>query len=69
MDKFTVKDRTLMVNRSNDVVVGWIHALLLAMDLPNGRQPSILILDDFNSFGNENVNRAFIKKLYGVLGK
>jgi hypothetical protein len=27
-----------------------------------------LILDDFNSFGKEEVNKAFVKNLYGVLG-
>lgn len=50
-----------------DAVEGWIHALLLAMDEPIGCQPSILILDDFNSLGKEDVNRAFMKKLYGAL--
>ena len=48
-------------------VEGWVHALLLAMDEPIGCQPSILILDDFNSLGKEDVNKAFVKKLYGAL--
>jgi hypothetical protein len=47
---------------------GWVHALLLALDEPRGRQPSILILDGFNSLGKEGVNEAFVKKLYGLIG-
>jgi hypothetical protein len=46
-------------------VIGWFHALLLAMDVP-GRL-SILILDSFNSVGDDEVNIDFIKKLYGEL--
>jgi hypothetical protein len=47
---------------------GWVHALLLALDEPRGRQPSILILDGFNSLGKEGANEAFVKKLYGLIG-
>jgi hypothetical protein len=46
---------------------GWIHAVLLAMDEPDEHQPSILILDDFNSLGREDVNKSFVKRLYQAL--
>ena len=48
-------------------VKGWIHALLLAMDRPHTHQPSILILDGFNSMGKDEVNLHFIKGLYGLI--
>lgn len=48
-------------------VEGWIHALLLAMDRPLNEQPSILILDSFNSVGTDKVNLHFIKSLYGLM--
>jgi hypothetical protein len=46
---------------------GWIHALLLALDKPDGCQPSVLILDGMNSLGQENVNEDFINELYGLI--
>ena len=48
-------------------VKGWIHALLLAMDQPLTHQPSILILDGFNSMGKDQANLQFIKWLYGLI--
>jgi hypothetical protein len=36
------------------------------LDEPKGRQPSILILDGFNSLGKDDVNKKFIKELYGL---
>jgi hypothetical protein len=48
-------------------VNGWIHALLLAMDEPENLEPSLLILDGFNSLGEGNVNERFIKRLYGLM--
>jgi hypothetical protein len=46
-------------------VKGWVRALLLAMDVPG--HPSILILDSFNSVGDDEVTIDFIKTLYGEL--
>jgi len=48
-------------------VKGWVHALLLAMDQPLTHQPSILILDSFNSLGKDEVNLHFIKGLCGLI--
>jgi hypothetical protein len=53
-------------------VNGWIHALLLALDQPRGKQPGLLILDSFNSLGNATedgsfVNVKFIKRLYDLI--
>lgn len=48
-------------------VHGWIHALLLALDQPKNLEPSLLILDGFNSLGEENVNERFIEHLYGLM--
>jgi hypothetical protein len=48
-------------------VKGWVHALLLAMDEPENLEPSLLSLDGFNSLGEDNVNEAFIKTLYGLM--
>ena len=48
-------------------VHGWIHALLLAMDQPENLEPSLLILDGFNSLGEENVNERFIEHLFGLM--
>jgi hypothetical protein len=48
-------------------VKGWVHALLLAMDAPENLEPSLLILDGFNSLGEDNVNEDFIKTLYGLM--
>jgi hypothetical protein len=48
-------------------VNGLIYALLLAMDEPDERQPSLLILDGFNSLGKDEVNLKFIKRLYGLM--
>ena len=53
---------------ATEEVDGWIHAVLLALDEPKGHQPSILILDGFNSLGKDDVNEAFIKELYGLIG-
>lgn len=46
---------------------GWIHPLLLALDEPKGCKPSLLILDGFDSLGEDDVNEVFIKELYGLL--
>ena len=48
-------------------VHGWIHALLFALDQPENLEPSLLILDGFNSLGEENVNERFIEHLYGLM--
>lgn len=48
-------------------VEGWIHALLLALDRPKEKLPSILILDGLNSLGVEDINENFIKELYGLI--
>ncbi|OEU14803.1 hypothetical protein FRACYDRAFT_241361 [Fragilariopsis cylindrus CCMP1102] len=48
-------------------VHGWIHALRLALDQPENLEPSLLILDGFNSLGEENVNERFIEHLYGLM--
>ena len=48
-------------------VKGWVHALLLAMDEPENLEPSLLILDGFNSLGEDNVNLNFVKTLYGLM--
>jgi hypothetical protein len=50
-------------------VKGWMHALLLAMDGPAARQPSLLILDGFNSLGTNEVNLSFIQRLHGLITK
>jgi hypothetical protein len=48
-------------------VQGWMHGLLLALDAPKDEQPNILILDGFNSGGENNININFVKKLYGEI--
>ena len=55
------------VLKAKEEMEGWIHPLLLALDEPEGCQPSLLILDGFNSLGEDDVNEAFIKELYGLL--
>jgi ABC-type uncharacterized transport system ATPase subunit len=37
------------------------------MDESDGREPSLLVLDGFNSLGTDIVNVSFIKQLYGVI--
>lgn len=46
---------------------GWMYPFLLAMDRPNREDPSILILDLFNSHGLENANIHFLKAMYGAI--
>lgn len=46
-------------------VVGWMHAILHAMHEHKCREPSLLILDCFNSLGQDDFNLRFIKRLYG----
>jgi hypothetical protein len=48
-------------------VEGWIHLLLLAMDVPIELHPSILIIDSFNTLGTDNINETFIKALYSQM--
>jgi hypothetical protein len=53
-------------------VNGWIHALLLALDQPRGKQLGLLILGSFNLLGNATddgsfVNVKFIKRLYDLI--
>jgi hypothetical protein len=48
-------------------VEGWMHALLLALNAPMKMQPNILILDGFDSAGENNINITFVKKLYGEI--
>jgi hypothetical protein len=50
-------------------IKGWLHALLLAMNEPRGKLPSILILDAFNSVGSDDshVNLDFIRSLYSEM--
>lgn len=55
------------VLKAKEEMEGWIHPLLLALDEPKGCQPSLLILDGFDSLGEDDVNEAFIKELYGLL--
>lgn len=40
-------------------VNGWMLALLLALNEPMTNRPSILILDGFNSLGQDNINLMF----------
>lgn len=44
-------------------VEAWIHALLLALDAPKTDQPNILILDGFDSAGEDSINIKFVKKI------
>ena len=46
---------------------GWIHVLLLAMETPAEENPSVLIIDSFNSVGEDNVNVKFIQALYSAM--
>lgn len=46
---------------------GWMRAFLDALDVPEGNQPSLLILDSFDCLGEDDVNLAFIQSLYEVL--
>lgn len=51
----------------SDGIAGWLHALLLAMNEPRGKPPSLLILDAFNSVGQDEVNLEFIRSLYSEM--
>ena len=44
---------------------GWLHALLHALDVPRGELPSILILDDFDSATDMNLD--FLRSLYSEM--
>ena len=58
---------SLAQNIGSRNVPGWVNALLLALDEPEGDPASLLILDGFNSTGNDGVNLKFIKRLYGLM--
>jgi hypothetical protein len=46
---------------------GWFHSLLLALNEARGKAPSLLILDAFNSVGENEVNLEFIRSLYSEM--